>query len=72
MQVRAAAIHLRSGETDTKKIGPSFKEVATKYKGKADTAKVLVDKLSAGKDHPATKASPAEITGLVKWVLATP
>ena len=57
---------------DTKKVGPSFKEVAAKYKGKADAEKTLVDKLSAGKDHPATKASPAEITGLVKWVLATP
>jgi len=57
---------------DTKKVGPSFKEVAAKYKGKADAEKVLVDKISGGKDHPAVKASPAEITGLVKWVLATP
>ena len=53
-------------------MGPSFKEVAAKYKGKADAEKVLVDKISGGKDHPAVKASPAEITGLVKWVLATP
>jgi cytochrome c len=57
---------------DTKKMGPSFKEVAAKYKGNADAEKVLVAKLSGGKDHPATKASPAEIAGLVKWVLATP
>jgi cytochrome c len=57
---------------DTKKVGPSFKEVAAKYKGKADAEKILVDKISGGKDHPSVKASPAEITGLVKWVLATP
>jgi len=57
---------------DTKKVGPSFKDVAAKYKGKADAEKILVDKTSGGKDHPAVKASPAEITGLVKWVLATP
>ena len=57
---------------DTKKVGPSFKEVAAKYKGKADAEKTLVAKLSEGKSHPATKASPADITSLVKWVLATP
>jgi len=57
---------------DTKKMGPSFKEIAAKYKGKADAESVLVAKLAAGKDHPATKASPADIAGLVKWVLATP
>jgi len=33
---------------DTKKVGPSFKEVAAKYKGKADAEKILVDKISGG------------------------
>jgi cytochrome c len=55
---------------DTKKVGPSFKETAAKYKGKADAESVLVAKLSAGKDHPATKASPDDVKALVKWVLA--
>jgi cytochrome c len=57
---------------DTKKMGPSFKEVAAKYKGNADAEKMLVAKLSEGKGHPAVKATPAELGGLVKWVLATP
>lgn len=57
---------------DTKKVGPSFKEVAAKYKGKADAEASLVAKLSAGKDHPAVKASPDDVKTLVKWVLATP
>src|SRR5262249_57677988 len=30
---------------DTKKIGPSYKDVAAKYKGKADAEAQLVDKL---------------------------
>lgn len=56
--------------TDTKKVGPSFKEIAAKYKGKPDAEKTLVAKLSAGKEHPASKASSGDITSLVKWVLA--
>jgi cytochrome c len=55
---------------DTKKMGPAFKEIAAKYKGKADAEATLVAKLSGGKDHPAVKASPEEIKGMVKWVLA--
>ncbi|MEO8751081.1 MAG: c-type cytochrome [Casimicrobiaceae bacterium] len=55
---------------DTKKMGPSFKEVAAKYKGKADAETTLSAKISAGKDHPSVKASPEEVKGLVKWILA--
>ena len=57
---------------DTKKMGPSFKDIAAKYKGKADAEGTLVAKLSSGKDHPAVKASPDDVKALVKWVLATP
>jgi cytochrome c len=57
---------------DTKKMGPSFKEVAAKYKGNADAEKMLVATLSEAKGHPAVKVPPAELGGLVKWVLATP
>jgi cytochrome c len=55
---------------DTKKMGPSFKEVAAKYKGKADAEATLVAKLSEAKGHPAVKASPDDVKSLVKWVLA--
>jgi cytochrome c len=55
---------------DTKKVGPSFKDVAAKYKGKADAEAMLVAKLKDAKGHPATKASEADINGVVKWVLA--
>lgn len=53
----------------TKKIGPAFKEVAAKNKGKADAEARLVAKLSAGKDHPEVKAKGDDLKGLVKWVL---
>ena len=51
-------------------MGPSFKEIAAKYKGKSDAEATLVAKLTAPKDHPAVKASPADVTTLVKFVLA--
>lgn len=55
---------------DAKKVGPSFKEVAAKYKGKADAEATLVTKLTSGKGHPPVKSSPEEVKGMVKWVLA--
>lgn len=54
----------------TKKVGPGFKTVAEKYKGKADAEAALVTKLSEGKGHAAVKASKEDVTKLVKWVLA--
>jgi cytochrome c len=54
----------------TKKVGPAFKEVAAKYKGKADAEATLVAKISAGKDHPEVKAKGDDLKSLVKWVLS--
>ena len=55
---------------DAKKIGPSFKESAAKYKGKADAEAMLVAKLGDSAKHPASKASPEDRTKLIKWILA--
>ena len=55
---------------DTKKVGPSFKDVAAKYKGNAEAQATLEAKLSGGKGHPAVKASPDDVKSLVKWVLS--
>jgi cytochrome c len=55
---------------DTKKVGPAFKDVAAKYKGKADAEATLVAEISQGKGHPAVKASPDDVKSLVKWVLS--
>ena len=56
---------------DTKKAGPSFKDIAAKYKGKADAEATLVKAISEGKGHPASKAKPEDLSKIVKWVLAT-
>ncbi len=55
---------------DTKKMGPSFKDIAAKYKGKADAQATLVANLKSGKGHPAVKSSDADTATLVKWILA--
>jgi cytochrome c len=55
---------------DVRKIGPSFKESAAKYKGKPEAEAALVAKLGDVKKHPATKAKPDDVAALVKWVLS--
>ena len=55
---------------DAKKVGPSFKSVAAKYKGKADAEATLVAELGDPKKHPANKASPEDRAALVKWILS--
>jgi cytochrome c len=54
---------------DAKKVGPSFKAIAAKYKGKADAEAKLVAALGDPKKHPANKASAEDRQALVKWVL---
>ena len=53
----------------TKKMGPSFKDIAAKYKGKADADATLVGNLKAAKGHPAVKSSEADTKALVAWIL---
>lgn len=55
---------------DAKKVGPSFKSTAAKYKGKEGMAEKLTAELSDEKVHPTNKATPAERKTLVEWVLA--
>ena len=55
---------------DTKKVGPAFKDIAAKFKGKADAEATLVAELKAGKTHPPQKASEDDLKGIVKWILA--
>jgi cytochrome c len=55
---------------DAKKMGPSFKSIAAKYKGNAAAEGKLVEALSKAQGHPAVKASPDDIKKLVKWNLA--
>jgi len=52
---------------DTKKVGPSFKDIAAK---KPDAA-AAVAKLKDGKGHPKIAASDAELKAAVGYVLST-
>jgi cytochrome c len=56
--------------TDTKKVGPSFKETAAKFKGKADAEATLLTTFKAAKGHAAVKTSDADVKSLLKWILA--
>ena len=56
--------------TAEKKVGPAFKEVAARNKGKAGAEATLVAKIKGGKQHPPVKASDDDLKKLVKWVLA--
>jgi len=51
-------------------MAPSFKDIAAKYKGKADAQATLVANIKGAKGHPAVKASEADTAAVVKWVLA--
>ena len=54
----------------TKKMGPAFKEIAAKNKGKADAEAKLVAKVSGAKDHPKVTASEGDVKSIVKWALS--
>lgn len=58
-------------EADKKKVGPSFKDIAVKYKGDKGAAASLAAKLKDGKGHAKAAASDAEIKAAVQHVLST-
>lgn len=55
---------------DTKKIGPAFKDVAAKYKGKPDAEAMLTKKIGGAQGHPQTKAKPEDVPKLIQWILS--
>lgn len=58
-------------DMDKKKVGPSFKESAAKYKGNKGAEAELIAKLKEGTKHPfKAAASDAELKTLVEYVLA--
>ena len=62
---------LNCHETDKKKVGPAFKDVAAKYKGDKGAESALVAKMKDGKGHPKVAASDAELKAAVGNVLST-
>ncbi len=63
---------------DKKKVGPSWKDVAAKYKGDAKAADTLAAKVKAGGKGvwgqvpmpPQPKVSDADLKRIIAWVLA--
>jgi cytochrome c len=67
-----AALAQKSGcmtchAVDAKKMGPAFKEVAAKFKGKSDAD--VVAAIKASKAHASSKASDDDLKALGKWIL---
>jgi cytochrome c len=60
---------LNCHEMDKKKVGPAFKDVAAKYKGKTGAEGELGAKLKSGKGHPKVQGSDAELEAAVRQVL---
>jgi cytochrome c len=58
-------------DVEKKKIGPSFKDIAAKYKGDQAAESNLVAKLKEAKGHPKVNASDDELKAAVKEILAT-
>ena len=58
---------LNCHDINTKKMGPAFKEVAVKFKGKSDAD--VVAAIKASKPHASSKASDADLQGVAKWIL---
>lgn len=61
---------LNCHDMDKKKVGPSFKDLAAKYKGKQGAEGELVAKLKSGKGHPKSQATEADLQAAVRQALA--
>jgi cytochrome c len=62
---------LNCHDLDKKKVGPAFKDVAAKYKGKQGVEGELAAKLKDGKGHPKVQAPEAELQAAVRQALGT-
>ena len=54
---------------DQKKLGPSFRDIAAKYKGVKDAEPNLTAELKSAKGHPKVAATDAELKSMVEYML---
>ena len=58
-------------DMQTKKVGPAYKDVAAKYKGKSGAEATIIGELKEGKGHPMkVTASDADLKTMVARVLS--
>jgi cytochrome c len=55
-------------EVDKKKVGPSFKDISAKYKGKKVDEAVAGMKSKPVHKGPLGKTNDAALTGMVEWI----
>ncbi len=60
---------LNCHSVDAKKIGPAFKDVATKYKGNPNAETTIVAELRDGKGHMKINAPEANIKAMADYIL---
>ena len=58
-------------DVEKKKMGPSLKDIAAKYKADKAAESTLVTKLKEAKGHPKVNATEDELKAAVKEILAT-
>ncbi len=58
-------------DVEKKKVGPSYKDIAAKFKGNKEAEGKLVGAMKEGKGHPKVAASDAELKAAVQHVLST-
>ena len=56
-------------DAEKKKVGPSFKDSAAKYKGNKDAAAMVVAKMKEGKGHPKVAGTDDELKTAVETAL---
>lgn len=54
---------------ETKKVGPSYKDIAAKYKDNKNAVADLTAKLKSGKGHPKVAASDDELKTALGWIV---
>ena len=57
-------------DMEKKKVGPSFKDSAAKYKDNAGAADAIVAKMKEGKGHPKQSASESDLKAAVTAALS--
>jgi cytochrome c len=54
---------------DQNKAGPSFDDIANKYRGNANAEKILLAEVGGAQGHPKVSASDADIKTIIDYVL---
>lgn len=85
VQAQADAAFAKAGcvachAKDRKQVGPSFKDIAARYKGQADAVPKLMAKVRAGgkgvygpvpmPPHPTEKIGDADLKAVIEWMLS--